>query len=437
MARGCVRRPVRRHPSKVGWVRAAFAVGALLGGLGIALYLACWLIIPAQGAGEERQGRPASWSAQACAACAALLALAAIGAVATVFGFGWVVVGVAAVCWRGARRPAGWARPGRCSRGRADAAALAVAADGLRLTTQPRRHGGAGRRRAIEGRVYRSGLNTMLVDLRHTRCRQRDGDAAHRRRRAAHDRRAAVAACVRVASTTRSTRSCSGWRAAQRTAGSSPTWSCSAASTAGPAVTSRRRHAPGPVLDVDFSSQGGSLYVRDYPDAVTPPSGPTGPGSGCASSRARTCAGRQEGRRAPGAQLAGPRGGPGGQRARRQRLCRDLRPAADASARRAGRPPAITPRSTARPARPRARPGRREAAVSVAEPVTAPAAARWTAAGGHRRAAARPCWPAPRWCSRAGSRARWRWPSPCSASVAAALLCPPGCGRSPALRACC
>jgi hypothetical protein len=56
----------------VGWIRAAFVVGALVGGLGIALYLACWLIIPVRGDAEQRPGP-------------------------TVFGFGWIVVGMAAV----------------------------------------------------------------------------------------------------------------------------------------------------------------------------------------------------------------------------------------------------------------------------------------------------------------------------------------------------
>jgi hypothetical protein len=35
---------------------------------------------------------------------------------------------------------------------------------------------------------------------------------------------------------------------------------------------------PGPVLDVDFTSQGGSLYVRDYPDSVDPAAEPDWPG---------------------------------------------------------------------------------------------------------------------------------------------------------------
>ena len=82
----------------VGWIRAAFVLAALVGGLGIALYLACWLIVPGEGDGDERSGATGVVAlAQACAGCAALLLLAAVATAATVFGFGWAVVGVSAV----------------------------------------------------------------------------------------------------------------------------------------------------------------------------------------------------------------------------------------------------------------------------------------------------------------------------------------------------
>jgi hypothetical protein len=35
---------------------------------------------------------------------------------------------------------------------------------------------------------------------------------------------------------------------------------------------------PNPTLKIDFSSQGGSLYVRDYPDSVDPNASPDWPG---------------------------------------------------------------------------------------------------------------------------------------------------------------
>jgi hypothetical protein len=34
----------------------------------------------------------------------------------------------------------------------------------------------------------------------------------------------------------------------------------------------------GPLLNIDFTSQGGSLYVRDYPDRVSPTAQPNWPG---------------------------------------------------------------------------------------------------------------------------------------------------------------
>ena len=158
---------------RVAWLRAAFVVGALVGGLGIALYLACWLIIPEQGDGDEPAG-PAGVvvMAQACAACAALLVLAAIGAAATVFGFGWVVVGAAAA------HPDRRARRQAAARAGVDAAADRGADDFPRSRWPPEDCGSPPRSGSstiapasaqdLQRRVYRSGLNTMLVDLRRT-----------------------------------------------------------------------------------------------------------------------------------------------------------------------------------------------------------------------------------------------------------------------------
>ena len=62
------------HP---GWVRAAFVAGALVAGVGVLVYLACWLIIPQEG---EAPGEGSSgWLvalARACAACLGLAMLA-------------------------------------------------------------------------------------------------------------------------------------------------------------------------------------------------------------------------------------------------------------------------------------------------------------------------------------------------------------------------
>jgi phage shock protein PspC (stress-responsive transcriptional regulator) len=269
---------------RVGWIRAAFVVGALVGGLGIALYLACWLIIPVQGDAEERPGSTGVVVlAQACAACAVLAILAAIGAAATVFGFGWVVVGVAAAVLVGvlAGRPRlgpAWALLPVAA---LTIPALAVAAGGLRLTTQV----GAvtvapADARAITGHVYRSGLNTMLVDLRRT---QLPATGTVPLQIAAGLRRTIVALpsqrCVRVV--VHYDVNPFAVRLGALLTGHSLVFSdavifgrlYSAAGTVTPPAP-----RPGPVLDIHFASQGGSLYVRDYPAWVDPAVQPDWPG---------------------------------------------------------------------------------------------------------------------------------------------------------------
>jgi phage shock protein PspC (stress-responsive transcriptional regulator) len=51
-----------------GWLRAAFAAGAPIAGIGIVVYLSCWLIIPQEG---EQPGDPSSgWIVPLVQACA-------------------------------------------------------------------------------------------------------------------------------------------------------------------------------------------------------------------------------------------------------------------------------------------------------------------------------------------------------------------------------
>lgn len=270
----------------VGWIRAAFVLAALVGGLGIALYLACWLIVPAQGDGDERPGAAGVVVlAQACAACAALLILAGLATVATVFGFGWVVVGVAAAILVGVL--AGRPRLGPAWTLFPIAAlaipALAVAAAGFRLTTQT---GNAqivpASAEQLQRHVYRSGLNTMLVDLRHTQLPASGTVPLHI---AAGVRRTIVALpsqrCVRVVVhydvnpfVVRLGALLTGHH---RIVFSDAVvfgrlFTRSAGTITAPA------DRPGPVLDIEFTSQGGSLYVRDYPDAVDPVVQPNWPG---------------------------------------------------------------------------------------------------------------------------------------------------------------
>jgi phage shock protein PspC (stress-responsive transcriptional regulator) len=270
----------------VAWVRLGFAVAVMLGGLGIVLYLACWLIIPAEGDSEQPQRpRDAVVLAQACAALAALAALALIGAVAAVFGFGWVVVGLGAVVLVAVL--AGWRRLGPAWALLPVAAltlpAIAVATSGLRLAPQT----GASTvappsALAVQAHVYRSGLNTMLVDLRRTHL-PASGTVALRIE--AGMRRTIVALpadrCVRVA-VEYHVNPFAARLTALLTGRTAPLFSnlvlfgrlfgSTSEATAAPA------RQPGPLLEVDFSSQGGSLYVRDYPTDVDPSVEPDWPG---------------------------------------------------------------------------------------------------------------------------------------------------------------
>lgn len=98
-----------------GWLRVLFVLTGALAGLGIVVYLTCWLILPEEGEGvgaaEEPTVRGVVVLAQVCAGALALAGLAVLGAAATVFGFGWVVMGIAALLLAGVL--AGWRRPRR------------------------------------------------------------------------------------------------------------------------------------------------------------------------------------------------------------------------------------------------------------------------------------------------------------------------------------
>lgn len=271
----------------VGRLRAAFAVGALAGGLGILVYLACWLIIPAEGEDAETAGpRGIVVLALACAACLGLATLGALGALATVFGFGWVVVALAAAVLAGAlwswpRLGPGWAL--------LPVAALAlpsvgVAAGGVRIEPQNGRITVAPSSLAeMPEKGYRSGLGPLFVDLRRTAFpTARESyvriDAGVRRTIVAlpHDRCVNVLVTYHVVPFAARVASIVSGRFdspfSEVTVFGNASFGGSGATTAG----NERR--TGPALHIDFTSAGGSLYVRDYPDRVDPTSMPDWPG---------------------------------------------------------------------------------------------------------------------------------------------------------------
>ncbi|HEY5316792.1 MAG TPA: PspC domain-containing protein [Solirubrobacteraceae bacterium] len=269
----------------VGLIRAAFVVGALIGGLGILAYLACWLIIPHE---DEQPGDPASrWIvvlAQASAACVGVAVLGVLGATATLFGFGWIVAALAAAVLIGVllswpRLGPGWAL--------LPIAALilpsvAVASSGMRLSPNGAEVVLAPAAFNAGGAVtYRAGLGTMLIDLRRTALPP--AGVVHLRVQGGV-RRTIVALpaerCVHVALQYH-VRPFVAQLAAELTGHAQPYSGVVAFGNVqrslkgGPLVP---YGGAGPVLDIDFTSAGGSLFVRDYPDSVDPDVHPDWPG---------------------------------------------------------------------------------------------------------------------------------------------------------------
>jgi phage shock protein PspC (stress-responsive transcriptional regulator) len=266
------------------WIRTGFVIAGLVGGIGVLVYLPCWLIIPLEG--ETASERSSGWLvalAKACATCLGVATLAVLAASATLFGFGWVAVALAAatlvavlVAWprlgpAWALLPlAGIALP-----------AVAVAAGGVEFAADAGHVTVAPRALAPGGvATFRAGLGTFLVDLRHT---DLPAAGALNVRVQAGVRRTIVALprgrCVHL----------------RLTYSIRPFWSQVASIVAGHGPSSgmvafgdylpggsgkayESSPAPGPVLNLHLSSAGGSVYVRDYPNSVDPDEAPNWPG---------------------------------------------------------------------------------------------------------------------------------------------------------------
>jgi phage shock protein PspC (stress-responsive transcriptional regulator) len=260
-------------------------VAALIGGLGILVYIACWLIIPGEGEPTERPG--SGWivgAAQAGAVCVGIVVIGVFGGAATLFGFGWIVMALAAAVLLGVL--VSWPRLGPAWALLPIAAltlpSLAVAAGGLRLSPNAG-HKTVSPQALTQGAhvSFRAGLGTMLVDLRRTALPESgivsltiEGGVRRTIVALPHKR------CVHVA-LRYDVRPFVAQVAAQVT-GELPR---SGADVFGSIVSpdSGINHftegpAAGPSLRIDFTSVGGSLYVRDYPDSVNPNTRPDWPG---------------------------------------------------------------------------------------------------------------------------------------------------------------
>jgi phage shock protein PspC (stress-responsive transcriptional regulator) len=273
-----------RYGLSATWLRVAFLAAALAGGVGVLVYLAGWLIVPAEGErGRSSAARAIVVLAQLGAAAIGLATLAALAAAATLFGFGWAVVAVAAAILGGVLIV--WARLGPAWALLPLAAmlipAISLAAGGLRLHPQAGAQRfapptAAGLRRA----GYESGLGPLFIDLRRTALPATGVlsihvDAGIRRTIVAlpHDRCVHVAVTYRVASLPAQVSAALIGRADPTAVNVFDTHANSGAGALDTPGGGR-----GPTLHVDFASAGGSLYVRDYPDAVDPEIRPDWPG---------------------------------------------------------------------------------------------------------------------------------------------------------------
>jgi phage shock protein PspC (stress-responsive transcriptional regulator) len=283
----------RVRPIPVTMLRAGFVLTTAFAGLGALVYLACWLIIPAEGeAGAAARGaggrvapRGIASVILGCAAIAGLGTLGLVAAGATIFGFGWIVAIVAGAVLLGAL--ASWTRLGPAWALLPVSAlvlpSLAIAASGVHVAPQ------AGDRTYapaafsdMPAKGYESGLGTMVVDLRHTDLPSgEDGIKIRgglRRTIVAlpHDRCVAVDIDYHVRPFAA--------RAATFLTGDADPYQ--AMTVFGQQYFGHDGHLSWPTdgtrakttLHVDFQSSGGSLYIRDYPDAIDPALNPSWPG---------------------------------------------------------------------------------------------------------------------------------------------------------------
>jgi phage shock protein PspC (stress-responsive transcriptional regulator) len=272
----------RRWVVAPGRVRFGFLLGSLLVGVGVLAYVAGWLILPSEGEDGASAGqRGIVVLAQFTGAVLALVTLAFAGAAATVFGYGGVVVGVA--CLVLVATLAGWSRLGPAWAllpiGALTVPSVALAVGGVHLdpSASPAQvRPSAYTQLAPE---YKSGLGLLTLDLRRTRLPASGTirlriDAGVRRTLVAlpHDR------CVHVQVHERDMPVL--LRAGAVLLGRGAVNTPGATLFGGYAEYQRYRTSrrPGPTLVIDFSSVGGGLVVRDYPDDVDPEEQPDWPG---------------------------------------------------------------------------------------------------------------------------------------------------------------
>jgi phage shock protein PspC (stress-responsive transcriptional regulator) len=273
-------------------LRLIFVIATLLGGIGIVAYLTCWLVIPSEDQDTDPDAvRSIVLVAWATGALVVLVLVAAAAALATIFGFGWIVFGLAVILAAINFSPLRRRIPPVAvllTIGALTLPAMAAALSPVRLTfqsgqsiTRPASY------HALTQTTYRSGFGTLLIDLRKTPVPSSGNTTL---RIDAGLRRTIVALpldkCVRVRINYDihlfPAHLAALFTGQARTSfhdvvlfGHPYGYAVDGGSSA--TVTNKAKVA-GPLLTIDFTSQGGGLYVRDYPDSGNPDVVPYWPG---------------------------------------------------------------------------------------------------------------------------------------------------------------
>ena len=271
--------------------RVFFVLAGLCAGIGVVGYLACWLVIPGSDETADSESvRGVVLLSWATGGLVAVVLTAAISAAATVFGLGWIIVALAGIVLVIEFSPVAQRLPGFVALTAVAALTLpaaAVAISPLRLHFQD---GALVSRPAnaatVEHTTFTSGFGTQLIDLRRTDLPSSGTVTMHIH---AGLRRTIVAlpmgTCVHV-KVNYAIHSFASNLATLVSGRDAPPFAgvVMFGDVFGEIPGQRQGSAvnvgsdPGPTLDVDFSSQGGSLYVRDYPDTVSPDAAPNWPG---------------------------------------------------------------------------------------------------------------------------------------------------------------
>jgi phage shock protein PspC (stress-responsive transcriptional regulator) len=274
---------------RVGTTRLAFVFGIPFFGITLIAYLACWLILPDEG-GRERSRTSVLSSGLVnvllgFGGLLAMLTLAVAAATATVFGLGLGVVIVAAavlamgVIWMREANPAWMLLP---------LAALVlpaavIAGTNVHLDRQIGDINVAPQSRAeLNPGGYQTGLGTLFVDLRHYDWT--DGATVPLRISAGLGRSVVALPTNRCVAVRVHYDTHAGLLHGLADALGVDSDDSAGANVFGQSVgvgqgeVAPTVHGRIPTVSIDFSSQGGELYVRDYPDGINPPDNPGWPG---------------------------------------------------------------------------------------------------------------------------------------------------------------